>query len=186
MSRATKGFMNRRRWQVLLGLTLAAVGGLLPAVHGTAAERGFGARASAAGFRLQLGATNFPLTPTPVDAGGPLAQASLDSLGNSQAFASFPYPGDVVVAFPGLAAGFGVPGVPPYPFSVASSYPQSAEQKQAHPFGDLSASSTEYASTGQAFAGVPGVMQSARGQASVSQAGDQTVTASSAGEAAAV
>ena len=186
MSRATKSSMNRRRWRVLLGLTLAAVGGLLPADPGTAAARGFGARAAAAGFRVQLGATNFPLTSTPVDAGGPLAQASLDSLGNSLAFASFPYPGDVVVAFPGLAAGFGAPGVPPYPFSVASSYPDSPEQKVAYPFGDLSASSTQDASTGQAFAGVPGVMQSVRGHASISQASDETVTASSAGEAAAV
>ena len=178
--------MSRRRRRALCGLALAALGGLLPADPGSAAARGFGARASAAGFRVQAGATYFPLTPTPVDAGGPVAQASLDSLGNSLAFASFPYPGDVVVALPGLAAGFGVPGLPPYPFSVASSYPDAGEQKAAFPFGDLSASSRRDTSTGEATAGVPGVMQSVRGQATVSKASDEIVTASSAGEASVV
>jgi hypothetical protein len=52
---------------------------------------------------------------------GPVAQASLDPLGSSLAYASFPYPGDTLVASPKLVGGvFGVP-LPAYPLIVSTS-----------------------------------------------------------------
>jgi hypothetical protein len=54
------------------------------------------------------------------------AQSSLDSLGNSQAFASAPYPGDFLANLTGTVNGLlagQAPPVPPYPFIVTSNYP---------------------------------------------------------------
>jgi hypothetical protein len=54
------------------------------------------------------------------------AQTTVDSLGNSQAFASAPYPGDFLANLTGTVNGLlagQAPPVPPYPFIVASNYP---------------------------------------------------------------
>jgi hypothetical protein len=74
---------------------------------------GYGASSSAFGARLSVTISKAPLVPNIVDGGGPLAQATLDSLGTRIALASYPYPGDVVLNLPGLVAGLGpqVPGL---------------------------------------------------------------------------
>jgi hypothetical protein len=54
------------------------------------------------------------------------AQSTTDSLGNSQAFASAPYPGDFLANLTGTVNGLlagQAPPIPPYPFIVASNYP---------------------------------------------------------------
>jgi hypothetical protein len=71
------------------------------------APAGFGASSSAFGARVAITISKAPLVPNIVDAGGPLAQTTLDSLGTSISLASFPYPGDVVLNLPGLLAGLG-------------------------------------------------------------------------------
>jgi hypothetical protein len=106
------------------GLALLGAGTL--ATGADAAEGGaFTATAAADGTRMIVTIRNAPLTDSPVDGGGPSAQAQLDSSGTSTAFASAPYPGNTAVNLPGTAAGFGVPGVPSYPFYLQSSYPLS-------------------------------------------------------------
>ena len=71
------------------------------------AASGFGATASAFAARVTLHVEKAPISPTLVDVGGPGAQAALDSLGTTEGLAAFPYPGDLVLNLPGLAAGLG-------------------------------------------------------------------------------
>ena len=69
-----------------------------------------------------------------IDGGGPVAQSILDGLGNSQSFASLPYPSDNAISGPGLVAGLtGLPSPPPYPFYVNSSYPTQEKAEFARP-----------------------------------------------------
>ncbi|HEX3614779.1 MAG TPA: hypothetical protein VHU88_24030 [Sporichthyaceae bacterium] len=80
----------------------------------------FTALAAANGVSVQFGNDSIPVAPTP-EISGPVAQASLDPLGSSLAYASFPYPGDTLVASPKLVGGvFGVP-MPAYPLIVSTS-----------------------------------------------------------------
>ena len=111
--------MTRRglSWRVRLPVlgTLALLALLVVGAGRPSAEpaSGFGASSSAFGARVTVTMSKAPLVPNIVDGGGPLAQTTLDSLGTSIALASFPYPGDVVLNLPGLAAGLGpqLPGL---------------------------------------------------------------------------
>lgn len=61
-----------------------------------------------------------------VDVSSASAQALVDSIGRSTAYASAPYPGDIVVGLPGLVNGLGageLPPVPDYPLYVNSDFP---------------------------------------------------------------
>lgn len=78
------------------------------------------------------------------------AQARVDSLGESKAFASSPYPGPVAVSMPRLLAGVGISGIPDYPFYVSSEYPTNPEAEQEQGPYSLSASSTQASSVGHA------------------------------------
>ncbi|GAA0616672.1 hypothetical protein GCM10009547_18460 [Sporichthya brevicatena] len=91
----------------------------------------------------RLAAVNFTAEPPVifgqlVDAGGSVAQASLNSLGNSTAFASDPYPSESAVLAPGLIAGLtgGATSdvVPAYPLIASSNFPSVPEKRvQAGP-----------------------------------------------------
>jgi hypothetical protein len=157
--KAMTGNHRWRRSQLLAFCALAAAVSV-GLVHGrsAAAETNFAATASAAGVRFTVTAQNAPLTSTPIDVGGPVAQAQLDSLGTSAAFASFPYPGDVVVSLPGTAAGFtkGAANLPQYPFYVGSSYPLAPKASTARGPYSLEASSQPDGSTANADAGLSG------------------------------
>jgi hypothetical protein len=72
-----------------------------------------------------------PIQDNLVEVGGPTAQATLDSLGNSKGYAAFPDPGSLVVSIPGMMAGLlaggagpippiEVPTLPAYPFAISS------------------------------------------------------------------
>ena len=111
----------------MAGLALLGVVVLSGGARATAESGAFTATAAADGTRMTVTIRNAPLTDSPVDGGGPSAQAQLDSTGTSTAFASAPYPGDTAINLPGTAAGFGVPGVPSYPFFLQSSYPLSPQ-----------------------------------------------------------
>jgi hypothetical protein len=99
----------RRWWRAAVLAVLGLVGALVAIAPGEAqtAPMGFGASSSAFGARVSITISKAPLVPNIVDAGGPLAQTTLDSLGTSISLASFPYPGDVVLNLPGLLAGLG-------------------------------------------------------------------------------
>lgn len=114
----------------------------------------FEARATAEGFRFTFGAPGFVAVDTFIDGGGPVASSVLDGLGNSQSFASLPYPSDNAISGPGLIAGLtGLPSPPTYPFYVNSSYPTEEKAEFAGPGINLQALSAEAATEGTATSG---------------------------------
>jgi hypothetical protein len=119
-----------------------------------AAPTSYEAQASAEGVRFSFGAPGFVAVDTFIDGGGPISQSVIDGLGNSQAFAALPYPGDLAISGPGLLAGLtGLPSPPTYPFYVASSHPTVAESKLAQPGYELVARSSESESQGSTMTG---------------------------------
>lgn len=82
----------------------------------------FAATAAASGVRMTVELPDAPATDTPVDGGGPTAQASLSSLGESIGYAAFPDPGGLVISAPGLIAGLSQSPISPpeYPLFVSS------------------------------------------------------------------
>jgi len=116
------------------------------------------ATASGVRFTYEVPA-EFLAASTPFDGGGPVAQASIGS-GLARSAASLPFPGDVVIAGPGLfytVTGMTFPGA--YPFYVAAEYPTSPESKLSDPSGQyqLSATATDHSasSLAQAIFGPP-------------------------------
>jgi hypothetical protein len=110
--------------------------------------------AAAEGVRFSVSAPGYAVVETFIDGGGPVAQSVIDGLGNSRAFASSPFPGDLAISGPGLVAGLtGLPSPPPYPFYVDSSYPTKEEAKFAQPGYELVARSAEQSSEGTASTG---------------------------------
>lgn len=79
--------------------------------------------ASADGIRVDLVVPGGPLSDHVFDGGAPRAQARIDGLGTSSAYAAGVYPDDLTLTVPGLASGItGLP-IPAYPLIAASSYP---------------------------------------------------------------
>ena len=154
------------RWIGKRAVYLAAASGVLgsavlvvapPGAGGQevpAAPTSYEAVASAEGVRFSFGAPGFVAVDTFIDGGGPISQAVIDGLGNSQAFAALPYPGDLAISGPGLLAGLtGLPSPPPYPFYVSSSHPTVAEAKLAQPGYELAAKSSESESAASTMTG---------------------------------
>ncbi len=114
---------QRRRAGLKAGasvLALGAAAALMIAPPAQAADRSFDAVASAYGINNGISNPSLPLNLV-LTGSGPVSSAHLTSFGGSDAFASFPYPGDTVVGLPGLASGvFGVP-FPNYPLYVSTS-----------------------------------------------------------------
>jgi hypothetical protein len=105
---------------VLVGLSAASAGAddvPLPSFNGSA---------SAIAARMTLTAPGATVTDTPVDGGGPTAQAVATSIGAAQGYAAFPDPGALLVSAPGLASGLlaaGAGGLPPLPIGSLPDYP---------------------------------------------------------------
>lgn len=151
------------RWALVLAAGLFVVGSVESVVSRPAgAEGSFRGLASASGLRVTMKVANAPATDTPFDVGGPVAQAVLDSLGTRDAYASSPYPGELVVLGPGLLAGFwgqtpfaqftGPPQLGSYPFFVNANA-QQPEAKQTQGPSQLEAQSAEGRSHGRATTG---------------------------------
>ena len=178
--------MNRRRmWPVVVFGAVVAASSMAPP-SGADGGGTFSAAASSSGLRVSLSAPGYAAVQELTDFGFPVAQASVDSLGESTAFASYPYPGSTFLSGPGTLAGFtgqGLPAFMTYPFIAGSSYPGQPEAKVAQPGYELT--STSGASSSQATAEAGGQQQeSALGFSSASaqaqrSTGDGTVTAES-------
>jgi hypothetical protein len=88
------------------------------------------------------------------------AIATLDSVGQSNALAAAPYPGDIMIGMPdngkGVVAGFGGPAelFPTYPFVVTSSHPIKPDSVQDQSGNRLVAHSDQHASRGEARSGL--------------------------------
>ncbi|HET9773276.1 MAG TPA: hypothetical protein VFS16_20460 [Acidimicrobiia bacterium] len=111
----------------------AGAEGEIPADAGLVTVAG---EATASGVRFSYEVpAEFLAATTPVDGGGPMAQASLGS-GLARSAASLPFPGDLVIAGPGLfylATGVTLPGS--YPFYVSAEHPGSPESALGDPSG---------------------------------------------------
>lgn len=139
---------------LLAAAVLGAGANVAASQEAPAQPSSYEAVASAEGFRVSFGAPGFVAVDTFVDGGGPVSQAVIDGLGNSRAFASLPYPGDLAITGPGLVAGLtGLPSPPPYPFYASSSHPTTAEAKVAQPGYELAATSAEQSSKGSTMTG---------------------------------
>ena len=133
----------RRAWP--LGAFAAVVAASsLAAPSGADGGGSFSAVASSSGLRLSVTAPGYAAVQELTDFGFPVAQATVDSLGESSGFASYPYPGGTFLAGPGTLAGFAGQGLPPflaYPFIVSSSYPGQPESKADPPGYQLASTS---------------------------------------------
>ncbi|HVW32106.1 MAG TPA: hypothetical protein VHL53_06170, partial [Acidimicrobiia bacterium] len=114
----------------------------------------FSAVAAADAVRVTLVQPGVTLTKTLVDLGGPSAQSSVNSLGESRAFASYPYPGDTVIATPGLLRGAGNIPAPAYPLYAASDYPAVPEDEAGDGPYALRAQSSDATSESTATVGL--------------------------------
>jgi len=101
-------------------LVLATGAALVSAPPARAADRSFDAVASAYGINNGISNPSFPLNLV-LTGSGPVSSAHLTSVGGSDAFASFPYPGDTLVGAPGLMSGLFGFSFPNYPLYVATS-----------------------------------------------------------------
>jgi hypothetical protein len=138
----------------------------------------FAGIAAADGARFSMTVPNAPGTSTPIDGGGPSAQATVSSLGVSQAFASLPYPGDLPVRLPGLLAGVGIAGVPQYPFYASSDHPTAPDARLEAPGYLLKAASSEDRSAAEAAGQAPdGQPASYRSEAAVGPEGGGAIVA---------
>jgi hypothetical protein len=164
---------------VVLGIAV-----VIPSAQRARAAGAFDGVASADGVRVGLVVPGSPVSDTLVDAGGPSSQARLDSLGSSRAFASFPYPGDLVVSLPGLLAGLtGAPvPLPAYPLYVAADHPSaSSATLETPPAYRIAATATQDAAGAEATVGIDGAdvlgAIRARTRANVTSQEDGTVLA---------
>ncbi|MGQ0845744.1 MAG: hypothetical protein ACT4QF_16610 [Sporichthyaceae bacterium] len=113
----------------------------------------FSGRAAADGVRLTLSVKDYLIVEDFVDGGGPTARATLDSLGESTAFSSLPYPGESGVAVPGLISTVSGKSVPSYPFIVSSQFPSRPSDQVSQPGYLMKAESGDSKSAAQTSAG---------------------------------
>ena len=162
---------------LLAGLVSAMVAGpLSPSAQGAPGYQGtFAAVAAADAVRVTWIVPHAPASDTIMDFGGPSAQATLDSIGGSQAFASFPYPGENAVTAPALIAGAsgGQINLPSYPFWVGSTYPVAPKSESGSGPYAIKAESTDTSSTSSASVGL-----ASEGQASLGLARSSASTVS--------
>jgi hypothetical protein len=139
----------------------------LSAQGATGFQGTFGAVAAADAVRVTWIVPHAPASDTVMDFGGPSAQATLDSIGGSQAFASFPYPGENAVTAPALIAGAsgGQINLPSYPFWVGSTYPVAPKSESGSGPYAIKAESTDTSSTSSASVGLASEGQASLGLA---------------------
>jgi len=152
--------------------------GIAPTSSGSAGAASggpsFDGLASAYGVDPTVTNPSLPLGLT-VEGAGPVAQAHLNSIGNSDGLASFPYPGDTVSGLPGTAGAlFGVP-IPQYPLYVTT---QAGDAPKVSGLPGITMEAASYPSLaiGKTVVGTDAAGFTSIAQVSVNQ--DQSVTAS--------
>ena len=145
---------RHRRAAWLSAAVAAAPLALLVVASPTARADGpdFDAHANVDGVLITATNPSLPLGLV-VTAAGPTATAHLDSLGDSEAMAAFPYPGEQVVALPGEESGiYGVP-LPSYPLIAATAYGDKPKDI-SYGLATLHAESATGLATGKAVTGL--------------------------------
>jgi hypothetical protein len=156
-----------------VGAPILAIGPLSAQSAGADSGPNFDATASAYGVDQTVSNPSLPLGLT-LEGAGPVAQAHLDSLGDSDALASFPYPGDVTAGLPGTAGAlFGVP-IPQYPLYVTS---QAGDQPKSGGAPGVTLSASSYPTTAIGHAVVGTDLSGFTSTGSVTVNSDNSVTA---------
>jgi hypothetical protein len=158
--------------------TFVAAALVVPAVAPAQESTQYSGVAAGDGIRVRFHVPDFLVVEDFVDAGAPTAQASLDSIGGSNAFASAPYPGQTMVTGPGtfaIATGIQLPGG--YPWYTASSFPAAPESKVDQGPVFLDSKSGAQGSQATARLGAPDGSGRTASDVSVTRAEDGTVTA---------
>ena len=158
--------------------TVLAILGIV-VVPSASADINYDASAAANAFDITLANQSIPLGLV-IEGEGPLAQARQTSLGTSDAFAAFPYPGDTVAQFPGLVGGILGVSVPPYPLSAQTSNGDKPVTK-SYPGIELTAASGETAT--QSYAVVVAGASGGTSRAQVIRTENGAVSAVSSGDA---
>jgi hypothetical protein len=154
-----------------VGLLLAPAG---PAASEPAAWRSFEVSAAADGLRVTTIIPGGPLNDRLLDGSAPRAQALLEGLGSSMAFAAGVYPDELVLNVPGLGAGITGAPLPAYPLIAASSHPTKDEDEIAAPGVRLHAESRAEGSSALATSESEGTGHTST-RASVADTGDALV-----------
>lgn len=77
--------------------------------------------ASALASQVTIGNQSIPVGLV-IEGDGPLTRSRLNTIGDSEGLAAFPYPGDVAAGFPGIAGALAGFPTPAYPFYLSTSY----------------------------------------------------------------
>jgi hypothetical protein len=108
----------------------------------------FRAVAGADGLRQTVTRPDAPLSSQVADSGVPAAQATLDGLGNSEAYGSLVYPGASALSVPGLLSGIIGQSLPSYPLLASSSDPSQPKDDASKGPASIKAESTATRSAG--------------------------------------
>jgi hypothetical protein len=137
--------------------TAAVAGVVLGVVAQPVEAETFGTFVAIAGAdagRLTWSAPGVGAVDTILDGGAPSAQALVNSLGTSAAFAAAPYPGETAMSTPGTVATLlNLPSPPAYPLIAATSYPATTEANVEQPAFLLASRSDPASSTATAEIG---------------------------------
>lgn len=137
--------------------------------------------ATAQGLQITVSASDNLLLAAPAGAGIPVAQACVDyGVRDSSAFASSPYPGESVIAAPGLISNQTGQEMPPYPAYAASRYPAKEHTEAEQPGFSLRADSTEVSSHARARSAAGAEENSGSTLATAKSTVDPATTASAA------
>jgi hypothetical protein len=145
-------FLHGRLVPALIGATVAGALMIVPTLRAAAQAKpqlvAFEAIASADGVRIGLNVPGAPLSSNVFDGGAPVVQAKVDGLGNSNALAAMPYPGELATTGPSLVFPLiGLPAPPAFPLIAASQYPNRAEGKVSDGAVELLAKSDQFTSS---------------------------------------
>lgn len=116
----------------------------------------FRASASADGVRQTVTRPEAPLSNQIADVSVPSAQALVNSLGDSEAYGSYLYPGATVLVLPGLLSGPTGQSLPNYPVLAFSNSPSRPEDDASAGPVTITAKSTPTTSTGTSSSTTPG------------------------------
>ncbi|HEY3604609.1 MAG TPA: hypothetical protein VGL04_08035 [Sporichthyaceae bacterium] len=130
-----------RRVAAAAGAAALIVGSCLLPGGRAAADSTYSATTEAGGLRLLMSNESIPLGIQP-EVSGPLAVATQNSIQQSDALASVPYPGDAGQSLPSTVAGSTGAPVPAYPFIVTTSLGD-APARMSYPGIDLRAESAQ-------------------------------------------
>jgi hypothetical protein len=151
-----------KQWLVFGAVLIAALTALVASARQTPAHadlQRYSAVAAAHGMHDSVVSKDAPLSEQPVDIGVPSAQSLVDGLGASLGYAAAPYPGDTVLATPGLVASVlcanaeYCDGLPGFPLIASTSDPSKNDDLVEAGAFRLVAHSTPTTSNGDATAG---------------------------------